>query len=261
MDFQSKWAVILARSRKRKLLPLDVEHCSPIALRNIILDVRTPDAILERIAQAYFEDEDILRDLVRCPNLSETTLTFILLVGSDEIKNFIAGTRVMDLVVVETAVAAPGTRADVKGKETGGKKKLNVQQVLQAMTIPQKIKLAVSGAKDARSLLIRESSKMVSLAVLENPRITIGEVEFFSKSTNLSEDVMRKIGSNSEWSKRYAVASNLVSNPKTPVGISLGFVNKLTDHDLSMLEKSRNVPAAVRTAARGYLAKKKLGKG
>jgi hypothetical protein len=167
----------------------------------------------------------------------------------------------MDLVVAETAVAAPGTGAGVKGRETGGKKKLNVQQVLQTMTIPQKIKLALSGAKDARTLLIRESSKMIALSVLENPRITMGEVEFFAKSTNLSEDVMRKIGSNSEWSKRYAVASALVSNPKTPVGISLGFVTKLTDHDLGLLEKSRNVPAAVRTAARGHLAKKKLGKG
>jgi hypothetical protein len=261
MDPQSKWAAILARSRKRKLLPLDVEHCSPIALRNIILDVNTPDTILESIAQAYFEDEEILRDLVRCPNLSETTLTFIVLVGSDEIKNFIAGTRVMDLVVAETAVAAPGTSADATGMETGEKKKLNVQQVLQTMTIPQKIKLALMGAKDARTLLIRESSKMIALSVLENPRITMGEIEFFAKSTNLSEDVMRKIGSNSEWSKRYAVTSALVSNPKTPVGISLGFVNKLSDRDLGLLEKSRNVPAAVRTAARGHLAKKKQGKG
>jgi len=260
MDPQSKWAVICAQSGKCKLLPLDVENCSPIALRNIILDVRTPDTILERIAQVYFEDEDILRDLVRCPNLSETTLTFIVLVGSDEIKSFITGTRVLDLVVADTAVAAPGTSADARGREAGRKKKLNVQQVLQTMTIPQKIKLALSGAKDARGLLIREASKMVSLAVLENPRITIGEIEFFSKSTNLSEDVMRKIGSNSEWSKRYAVASNLASNPKTPVGISLGFITKLTDHDLNMLEKSRNIPAAVRTAARGHLIKKKLGK-
>jgi hypothetical protein len=251
MDLQSKWAVILARSRRRKLLPLDVEHCSPIALRNIILDVRTPDSILERIAQAYCEDEDILRELVRCPNLSETTLTFIVLIGSDEIKNFIAGTRVMDLIVADTAVAATGTSADVKGRETGERKKLNVQQILQTMSIPQKIKLALT-------LLIREASKMIALSVLENPRITMGEVEFFAKSTNLSEDVMRKIGSNSEWSKRYAVASALVSNPKTPVGVSLGFVNKLTDRDLGLLEKSRNVPAAVRTAARGHRAKKKL---
>ncbi len=261
MDLQSKWAVILARSRKRKLLPLDVEHCSPIALRNVILDVCTPDTILELIAQVYFEDEEILRELVRCPNLSETTLTFIVLVGSDEIKNFISGTRVLDLVVADSAVTVPGTGGEAKGRESEGKKKLNVQQVLQAMTIPQKIKIAVSGAKDARTLLIRESSKMVSLAVLENPRITIGEIEFFAKSTNLSEDVMRKIGSNPEWSKRYTVASGLVSNPKTPVGVSLGFVGKLADRDLKLLEKSRNVPAAVRTAARTHLARKKLGKG
>jgi hypothetical protein len=78
MDPQSKWAVILARSRRRKLLPLDVEHCSPIALRNIIQDVRTPDSILERIAQAYCEDEDILRDLSAVEPV-ETTLTFIVL--------------------------------------------------------------------------------------------------------------------------------------------------------------------------------------
>ena len=77
MDPYSRWKVILSRFRRK--LPLDVEHCSPIALRHIILDVRTPPAILDRIAQAYCDDEHILRDLVRCPNLSETTLAFIAL--------------------------------------------------------------------------------------------------------------------------------------------------------------------------------------
>jgi hypothetical protein len=72
MDPQSKWTLIFARSRKKQL-PLDIEHCSPIALHNIILNVHTPDSILERIAQVYFDSEDILKDLVRCPNLSETT--------------------------------------------------------------------------------------------------------------------------------------------------------------------------------------------
>jgi len=118
----------------------------------------------------------------------------------------------------------------------------------------------VAGGKDARSLLIRESSKMIALAVLENPRITAGEIEFFAKSTNMSEDVIRKIGTNSEWSKKISVASALVNNPKTPVGISLGFINRLSVRELGILEKSRNVPAPVRTAAKNHLAKKKLGK-
>ncbi len=252
MDETIKWKIIFTKKFKRQL-PLDIEHCSPLALRNIILDVRTPDAILERIAQVYYDSEDILRDLVLCPNLSETTLAFIALTGSEEIKNFISTTRVMDVLLTEEGAAGEGQKSP--------KKKLNVQQVILRMSIPQKVKLALSGAKEARGLLIRESSKIIAMSVLSNPRLTIGEVEFFSKSANLSEDVIRKIGNNAEWTKKYTVVSALVYNPKTPIGISLGFINKLTDRDLGILEKSRGVPEGVRTAARNRLIKKKLGKG
>jgi hypothetical protein len=252
MDEGIKWKIMYAK-RFRRQLPLDIEHCSPLALRNIILDVKTPDAILERIAQVYYDNEDILRDLVLCPNLSESSLAFIALTGSDEIKNFISTTRVMDVVLTEEGGAGEGPQ--------GARKKLNVQQIIMRMSIPQKVKLALSGAKDARGLLVRESSKIIALSVLQNPRLTIGEVEFFAKSPNLSEDVIRKIGSNAEWTKKYSVVSALVYNPKTPVGISLGFVNKLTDRDLGILEKSRGVPEGLRTAAKKRVAMKKMGKG
>jgi hypothetical protein len=129
------------------------------------------------------------------------------------------------------------------------------------MSPAQKIKLALTGAKDARGLLIRESSKIIALSVLSNPRITIGEVEFFAKSTNLNEDVIRKIGNNSEWTRKNTVVNALVYNPKTPVGISLPFVNRMQERDLAILEKSRNIPEAVRSAARNLLLKRKLGKG
>jgi hypothetical protein len=118
----------------------------------------------------------------------------------------------------------------------------------------------MSGAKEARGLLIRESSKIIALGVLANPKLTIGEVEFFAKSTNLSEDVIRKIGTNAEWTRKPAVTSALVNNPKTPVGISLGFIPRMSARELGILEMSRNVPEAVRAAARNLLVKKKLGK-
>lgn len=251
MDPQSKWTLIFARSR-RKQLPLDIEHCSPIALHHIILDVHTPDSVLERIAQVYFDNEDILKDLVRCPNLSETTLAFIVLTAGDEIKTFISGTRVLDVVM--------GDEAAGEGPE-GKKKKLNVQQIVLKMSPAQKIKLALTGAKDARGLLIRESSKIIAQSVLANPRITLGEVESFAKSANLSEDVIRKIGTNAEWTRKSTVVTALVYNPKTPVSISLGFINRLSERDLGILEKSRSVPEAVRSTARTQLIKKKLGKG
>ncbi len=251
MEMHPKWKAILFRSRKR--LSLDIEHCSPIALRNIVLDVRTPASLLDRIAQVYYDDEYILRDLVRCPNLSETTLAFISLTASEEIKNFIVGTRVIDVVTGDAD--APGAEA------AGGKKKLNVTQQIQRMSPAQKIKLAFAGGKEARGMLIRESNKMISMAVLENPRITDGEVESFAKSQNLSEDIMRKIATNTEWSKKYTVAQALVFNPKTPPGLAVGFVNRMRDQDLNLLERNKNVSEAVRSAVRGLIAKKKMGKG
>lgn len=249
MDQPSKWKHICAAKFRRQLV-LDIDHCSPLALRAIILDSRTPAALLDQIAQVHCYDEELMRDLVRCHNLDEVTLAFIALTASDEMKHFIASTRVVEVVSGEGPEAAgqPG-------------KKLNVTQLIQRMSIAQKIKLGLKGAKEARGMLIRESSKLISMAVLENPRLTIGEVEFFAKSTNLSEDVIRKIGTNAEWTRKNTIVSALVNNPKTPVGISMGFINRLPDKELGILEKSRNVPAPVRTAARNLLAKKKLGKG
>ncbi len=252
MDEYTRWKIIIAK-RFRRQLPLDIEYCSPISIRAMVLDVRTPAHILDRIAQAYCDDEEVLRDLVRCPNLDETTLAFIAMTCSDEIKSFIADTRVMEVVFGD---------AEAEGKTEQGteKKKLNVMQVIQRMNMSQKIKLAMSGTKEARSLLIRESSKIIALGVLTNPRITSGEIEFFAKSSNLSEDVIRKIGTNAEWTRKPAVVSALVNNPKTPVGISLGFVPRMSVRELGILETSRNIPEAVRSAARNLLIKKKLGK-
>jgi hypothetical protein len=252
MDETTRWKVIMVKKFRRQL-PLDVDYCSPIALHSIILDVNTPAPVLDRIAQAYCDSEDILRDLVRCPNLGETTLAFIALTASDEINSFIANTRVID---VEFGDAGAGAAS---GQEQQ-RKKLNIMQQIQRMNASQKIKLAFSGAKEARALLVRDSSKVIALGVLANPKITLGEIEFFSKSTNLSEDVIRKIGTNAEWTRKPAITSALVNNPKTPVGISLGFVPRLSVRELSILEKSRNVPETVRRAARTMLEKKKKGK-
>ena len=239
MDQPKKGENVSAQSKPQS--PLDVEHCTPAELRATILDVRTPADVLDRIAQAYCHDEEILRELVRCPNLDETTLAFIALTASDEMKGFISATRGVEVVTGE------GTEG--QGQPEGEKKKLNTQQIILKMTPSQKIKLALTGAKEARGMLIRESSKMIALSVLANPRLTIGEVEFFAKSANLNEDVIRKIGTDAEWTRKNIVVSALVANPKTPVGISLPLVNKLGVRDLELLGRNRNIPEVIRTTS------------
>lgn len=250
MDSHSKWKYVIARFSTRKQIPFDADHCSPLTLRHMLLDVRTPSSILDNIARAYCDDGDVLCDLVRCPNLSEPTLAFIALAGPEEIKKFISGTRCMDVVAGD----APDNKAADGGRDI---KKLNVMQQINRMTKPQKIKLALSGPKEARGLLIREKNKQISLSVLENPRLTDGEVDFFAKSTSLGEEVLRKIAANPEWSRKYAIAQALVYNAKTPPGISVPLVNRMNDRDLGMLEKNRNVSEAVRKAARGIFTRRK----
>src|SRR5512143_2685076 len=105
MQSHAVWKTMVARWGARKQLPLDLENCSLVALRAVIHDVRTPDLILGQIAHLYYDDEHILRELVCCPNLSETTLAVIAMTASDDIKGFISSTRGVDVVSAEGSAA------------------------------------------------------------------------------------------------------------------------------------------------------------
>jgi hypothetical protein len=123
------------------------------------------------------------------------------------------------------------------------------QQIL-AMSIPAKIELALKGNKEARSLLIRDSNKVVQEAVLDSPKLSELEIESFARQRNLSEDLFRKMARNKEWTKRYSVVKSLVANPKVPIGLVLQFLPRLTDLDLKLTIKDRNISDAIRREAR-----------
>ncbi|HEY8120519.1 MAG TPA: hypothetical protein VII78_04320 [Myxococcota bacterium] len=132
----------------------------------------------------------------------------------------------------------------------------NLAALIQKMNVMQKVKLARLGNKEARGLLIRDRNKIVSTAAIRSPRMTENEVASFAKSRNLSDEVMRIIASNREWTKNYAVKLGLVMNPKCPIGYSVKFMNFLQEKDLRTLVKSKDVPAVIATHARRNLTKK-----
>src|SRR5881628_727239 len=101
-----------------------------------------------------------------------------------------------------------------------------------------------------RAILIRDPNKMIAAAVLSSPKMSEPEVESFARMANVSEDVLRVIGSNRTWRKNYGVVVGLTRNPKTPVGMSLNLMSRLNDRDLNMLSVDRNVPEPLRIAAR-----------
>jgi hypothetical protein len=131
---------------------------------------------------------------------------------------------------------------------------------LANMSILDRMKLAMKGTREQRQTLIRDPNKMVSAAVLSSPKLTDSEIETFARMANVSEEVLRTIGMNRTWTKNYAVISALARNPKTPPGISLNLVSRLNEKDIKGITLDRNVPEALRIAARKFVGKAK-GRG
>lgn len=126
----------------------------------------------------------------------------------------------------------------------------SILQKLTKMSFSERLKAASKGTREVRSILIRDPSKMIAMAVLTSPKLTEPEVESFARMGNVSEDVLRYIGSNRTWMKNYPVVLALVKNAKTPLGLSLNLMNRLNDRDLQGLSTDRNVPEPLRVAAR-----------
>jgi len=116
--------------------------------------------------------------------------------------------------------------------------------------------LAMKGGREERMILVRDSNKIVSLGVLKNPRLTESEVESIVAMRNVSDEVLRQLGGNREWTKNYKVSRMLVFNPRTPPATALNHVNRLTTRDLKLMKNSHDVPELIRRMARRLLDKR-----
>jgi hypothetical protein len=128
-----------------------------------------------------------------------------------------------------------------------------VAQTLAKMGFSERLKAAIKGSREVRSILIRDANKMIAAAVLSSPKVTEQEVEGYARMTNVSEDILRIIGGTRAWTKNYSVVVGLTKNPKTPLAMSLNLMGRLHDRDLQMLSIDRNVPDPLRVAARRKL--------
>lgn len=136
-----------------------------------------------------------------------------------------------------------------------------VVQKLAQMGFAERLKAAVKGTREMRAILIRDPNKTIAASVLSSPKMTEPEVEIFARMANVSDEVLRIIGSNRAWMKNYGIMLGLAKNPKTPLGMSMNLIVRLNDRDLSMLSVDRNVPEALRIAARKRLVAGQPGKG
>ncbi len=179
-----------------------------------------------------------------------------------------------DLVYVETATIAEEIAAETaatKGAEpedTHVEKAEGEEEVVKEkfvplykriadMSISQKVRRATLGTKEERLLLVRERNRLVCTAVARSPMLQEDEVDLITKNRNISEDVLRIIGSTGEWLRSYSIKKNLAENPKTPTMMAIRFALSLRESDMRMFVKNRNIPPPIRDAVRKHLQKRK----
>lgn len=146
---------------------------------------------------------------------------------------------------LEKAIAAP------KGNPNSDEK--NIFKMVKSLTVSQKVKLAMSGNKSARELLIKESNKMVSRSVLKNPRISEDEVLRLCQTRGTPEELLREVARNRAWQENYSIKLACTTNSKTPLPVAMKMLSTLNSSDLQKLSKSKNITSALSGAARRML--------
>lgn len=156
-----------------------------------------------------------------------------------------------------TAAASTGSSAGAAAKKApikkmqspSGEERGSALQKIAKLGIKDRIQLAMKGTKEERSLLIRDGTKIVALAVLESPKVSDGEVERFATQKNVLESVLRGIPMKRRFAKNYAVIRNLVFNPRTPLDLSLGLMKNILVGDLRNLSNNKEISDTVRKLA------------
>ena len=157
-------------------------------------------------------------------------------------------------LISETASDAAANLQRVLENERLEKGEVNAERVslirrIMFMNAKDRMKLAMKGDREARSILIRDSNKVVCSAVVNNPRITEQEIENIASMRTVSDEVLRLIAMNRTWARSYPIIHNLARNPRMPIPTAMNILNRIRTKDLQNLTQNRNVSEAVRRQA------------
>lgn len=238
---------------------LDNPQITEIEIVNFAKSPKIGFALLRKIAtnRDWLKNYQVRLALVRNPRTPlPIALKLLSTLRDTDLKELAKSKEISEdlAVAAEQAIAQ---RAPAKGQaEKDEHKAKSRYQEIKDLPVPDKVKLAMGGDKEARSILIKDSNKQVQEAVLDSPRITEPEIVAIAISRNVGEEILRKIATNREWMKNYQVRLGLANNPKTPLTLGLRIIGTLMISDLKRLSKSKGVSSVLTAAANRALIKK-----
>jgi hypothetical protein len=130
--------------------------------------------------------------------------------------------------------------------QEGSERESAITHRISSMPVREKIKYALFGSREIRSMLVRDTNKEIARAVLRSPKLRENEVESIAAMRNVADDILREIGNSREWTKGYTIVHTLIKNPKTPPIISQRLIFRLRTQDLALMSRDRNISDSVR---------------
>jgi hypothetical protein len=173
----------------------------------------------------------------------------------------IAAGRLAAAAAGKSAAALAAAQAKKRLAPGQAERRDSTLQKVSKLDIKGRIALAMRGNKEERSILIRDSTKLVALAVLDSPKVSDAEVEKIALQKNVLEAVLRAIPMKRKYAKNYSIMRNLVQNPRTPLDLSLGLMKNLLIHDLKNLSGNKEVSDTIRKLALRMFKQKLEKKG
>ncbi|MBW2504543.1 MAG: hypothetical protein JRE16_08240, partial [Deltaproteobacteria bacterium] len=242
-------------------------------LKSLAQDTATDPVVLDLLARVKIDDPEVMDSLIKHEKISDRTLLFIAKRGNREALEVLFATHqrladsdgFLDAIMANPHAAERlkrsiadtdnadvpkgGTQVDELIKDTS---LCNASKYQIALDLPvtEKIKIGLSGDKEWRSILIKDSNKLVQNAVLKNPRITEAEVLMIAKNKSSSDDLIRQILVNRDWVKLYEIKKALAVHPKTPLPRAMRLISVLSNKDIKDLMRSKNVSTVLSTLAR-----------
>jgi len=128
---------------------------------------------------------------------------------------------------------------------------------IATMTVSEKIKLAYSGGKEERRILVGDANKLVGMAVMKSRGLTLNEVETICQMRHLDDEIYRIIGHRRDWLRKPPIVLALVKNPKVPIAITLPLVKQVPLRELRLIQRDPNLPEGLRLMARKNLEEKR----
>lgn len=154
------------------------------------------------------------------------------------------------------AQASDGIQKLAEAQPTSEQDKAELSRQIQGMDVAERIELARMGNSVVRNILIRDQTREVQVALVNNPRITETEIERIVSASTVSDEVLRVIAKNRRWIRNDAILLALVKNPKTPASASLRLLRLLGEEELDRMAQTGDAPSAVLAAVKKVLAKK-----